>query len=97
LRRYSSGRSHSRSHIGKYQTALTEPFFSALADAAGIGLDLRKCRGDNAHHITEAWPWPDTASPDYSRIVHLYTTTAAAAMRVAAVQDLTRRLQTVCS
>jgi len=50
----SSGRSHSRSHIGKYQTALTEPFFSALADAAGIGLDLRKCRGDNAHHITEA-------------------------------------------
>jgi imidazoleglycerol phosphate dehydratase HisB len=33
---------------------VTEPFWSALVDAAGIELDLRKCRGDNAHHITEA-------------------------------------------
>ena len=43
-----------RTHIGKYQTKLTEPFWSAVVDAAGIELDLRKCRGDNAHHIVEA-------------------------------------------
>lgn len=43
-----------RTHIGKYQTKLTEPFWRALVDAAGIELNLRKCRGDNAHHIVEA-------------------------------------------
>lgn len=43
-----------RAHIGKYQTQLTEPFWRALVLASGIELDLRKCRGDNAHHIVEA-------------------------------------------
>ena len=43
-----------RAKIGKYQTALTEPFWRAVVESSGLGLDLRKHRGDNAHHIVEA-------------------------------------------
>lgn len=48
--RYSVG----RTFIGKYRTALTEPFFAALVEGSGISLSLRKLRGDNGHHIIES-------------------------------------------
>ena len=43
-----------RTRIGTYQTKLTEPFFAALTEASGVAMHIQKCRGDNAHHITEA-------------------------------------------
>ena len=43
-----------RTHIGKYQTKLTEPFWRAVVEASGLSVSLTKERGDNAHHIVEA-------------------------------------------
>ena len=43
-----------RSHIGTYPTELTETFWKALAEEAGVSLRLVKERGDNAHHIVES-------------------------------------------
>ena len=43
-----------RTHIGKYQTSLTEPFWRAVVEASGLSVSLTKERGDNAHHIVEA-------------------------------------------
>ena len=43
-----------RARIGTYKTALTEPFWSALAEHANLDVTLLKRRGDNAHHIVEA-------------------------------------------
>ena len=43
-----------RTHIGKYQTRLTEPFWRAVIEASGLSVSLTKERGDNAHHIVEA-------------------------------------------
>ena len=43
-----------RARIGTYKTALTEPFWSALATHANLDVTLLKRRGDNAHHIVEA-------------------------------------------
>ena len=43
-----------RTHIGKYQTRLTEPFWRAVVEASGLSVSLTKERGDNAHHIVEA-------------------------------------------
>jgi imidazoleglycerol-phosphate dehydratase len=46
--------SNGRARIGTYKTALTEPFWSALATHANLDVTLLKRRGDNAHHIVEA-------------------------------------------
>ena len=43
-----------RERIGKYRTALTEPFWRAVVEASGLSVSLTKRRGDNAHHIVEA-------------------------------------------
>jgi imidazoleglycerol-phosphate dehydratase len=44
-----------RTLIGTYKTAVTRPFWEALAaEAPFASLSLRKRRGDNAHHIVEA-------------------------------------------
>ena len=51
---YGPGGSSGRARIGTYKTALTEPFWSALAESANLDVTLLKRRGDNAHHIVEA-------------------------------------------
>ena len=51
---YGPGGSSGRARIGTYKTALTEPFWSALAESANLDVTLVKRRGDNAHHIVEA-------------------------------------------
>ena len=51
---YGPGGSSGRARIGTYKTALTEPFWSALAGSANLDVTLLKRRGDNAHHIVEA-------------------------------------------
>jgi imidazoleglycerol-phosphate dehydratase len=43
-----------RASIGTYPTALTETFWRALAEEAGVSVRLVKERGDNAHHIVES-------------------------------------------
>eukprot|EP00933_Yihiella_yeosuensis_P054104 TRINITY_DN5245_c0_g2_i1.p1 TRINITY_DN5245_c0_g2~~TRINITY_DN5245_c0_g2_i1.p1 ORF type:complete len:471 (-),score=97.13 TRINITY_DN5245_c0_g2_i1:199-1575(-) len=43
-----------REFIGSFRTALVENFFVQLSKALGCSLKVRKCRGDNAHHIVEA-------------------------------------------
>lgn len=40
--------------IGEYDTELTEEFFRAFANNAGITLHIKKLSGINSHHITEA-------------------------------------------
>lgn len=40
--------------IGEYDTELTEEFFRALTNNAGITLHIKKLGGTNSHHITEA-------------------------------------------
>lgn len=51
---YGPDGSPGRARIGTYKTALTEPFWSALAESANLDVTLVKRRGDNAHHIVEA-------------------------------------------
>ena len=51
---YGPAGSRGRARIGTYKTALTEPFWSALAESANLDVTLVKRRGDNAHHIVEA-------------------------------------------
>ena len=51
---YGPSGSSGRARIGTYKTALTEPFWSALAGSANLDVTLLKRRGDNAHHIVEA-------------------------------------------
>ena len=51
---YGPAGSRGRARIGTYKTALTEPFWSALAESANLDVTLLKRRGDNAHHIVEA-------------------------------------------
>jgi len=51
---YGPDGSSGRARIGTYKTALTEPFWSALAESANLDVTLLKRRGDNAHHIVEA-------------------------------------------
>ena len=40
--------------IGDYDSCLTEEFFRALCQHAGITLHLKQISGSNAHHVTEA-------------------------------------------
>ncbi len=56
-----SGRGHcayelpvSAERIGEYDTELTEEFFIAFANNAGITLHIKKLSGTNAHHTVEA-------------------------------------------
>ena len=43
-----------RTAIGSLKTSTVEVFFRELATSMGIGLTLKKIRGDNAHHIVES-------------------------------------------
>jgi imidazoleglycerol-phosphate dehydratase len=43
-----------RTVIGRLETVAIQSFWSSLAIAAGLQLQLVKLRGDNAHHIVEA-------------------------------------------
>jgi imidazoleglycerol-phosphate dehydratase len=45
---------HGRTNIGRLETAALRSFWTGLAVAAGLRLNLVKVRGDNAHHICEA-------------------------------------------
>ena len=40
--------------IGEYDTELTEEFFRAFLNNAGVTLHIKKLHGTNSHHITEA-------------------------------------------
>jgi len=43
-----------RSYIGRMQTRPLEDFWTALASASGLNIQLLKLRGVNSHHIVES-------------------------------------------